>query len=577
MAYFTRRWEMNGIRTTALVALASLAVLAQSASAVVIYQDSLKATPDTSLGGTAPDTRATTVAGGSAAATWTVSGTITQTAAGGVFGASAYAVLPSNGNPTPDGITGGYLYTLSANLGSTASFQGLGFSTNVSGISDVAGQSAKRAWVAVNATSDAAALYYNHLNQVGTTFFGLTNSSYPVTIYLDTTTANAWKIQAKVGTSTTPVYTYDAANSVAANFRYLFFGASNEAGTRTDSDFLFTAVQGTEYTLDAGTSSLNILKGGSLDTTSTITNIGTDATIDDALNFTGLSGTTGNAGVATVSGSGNGNALAVGGGNASQNIAIAGLDYGSTTVTASVTTATNTTFRQLGGSPTTNATLSGSPDVVNVVVGNATTNGTSLGTALSALIPNSSSYAGLESRTSDTAANGVGTDVVESGATVYGTVAKILDGGNASGIDQTTGMAWRAQTTGDTADGLVSDVVDLSNVTDTYVLQMTYDPNLVLNDAVLAASGLINVSWNNGGNWVNAGNSYQGDVAWNNTFTTVGQWGVDTANNVAWVVLDHNSEFGVQVQPVPEPATFIMLLFGLLGLGRWRGKRNSGL
>jgi hypothetical protein len=50
---------------------------------------------------------------------------------------------------------------------------------------------------------------------------------------------------------------------------------------------------------------------------------------------------------------------------------------------------------------------------------------------------------------------------------------------------------------------------------------------------------------------------FVGDVAYNSSMFTLGNYGVDTANNVVWAVINHNSEFAV-----PEPATI-----ALLGLG----------
>ena len=49
---------------------------------------------------------------------------------------------------------------------------------------------------------------------------------------------------------------------------------------------------------------------------------------------------------------------------------------------------------------------------------------------------------------------------------------------------------------------------------------------------------------------------------------TLGTYGVDTVNNVAWAVIDHNSIFGVANNeleppaPAPEPTAAALLVFG---------------
>jgi hypothetical protein len=36
---------------------------------------------------------------------------------------------------------------------------------------------------------------------------------------------------------------------------------------------------------------------------------------------------------------------------------------------------------------------------------------------------------------------------------------------------------------------------------------------------------------------------------------------VDPANNEAWAIINHNSDFAI----VPEPSTFVLMAFGLVG------------
>jgi hypothetical protein len=50
----------------------------------------------------------------------------------------------------------------------------------------------------------------------------------------------------------------------------------------------------------------------------------------------------------------------------------------------------------------------------------------------------------------------------------------------------------------------------------------------------------------------------------------VGDYGVDTTNDVAWAVVDHNSEFAV----VPEPSAIVLAAFGLIG-GLWAVRRKK--
>ena len=207
----------------------------------------------------------------------------------------------------------------------------------------------------------------------------------------------------------------------------------------------------------------------------------------------------------------------------------------------------------------------------------------------------------------------------------FSTAADILLGTNTAGGSDTVSMEWRLRTAGEIAgtttsppmpflphDGLVSDVLRLSGMgngggladfreqTDIFTLQMTYNPDALPGglavEGALASEGAIYLAWLNtdstlsNGIWVHAidGNFGIGASAvthvlssWN-TFASangitdattlapyLGSWGVDTVNHKVWAVVNHNSDFAV----VPEPSSFVLVLFGLVGIGFHRRGR----
>ncbi len=138
-----------------------------------------------------------------------------------------------------------------------------------------------------------------------------------------------------------------------------------------------------------------------------------------------------------------------------------------------------------------------------------------------------------------------------------GTVAEILYGSGATTPSALT-SAWTANP-GD----YFSDILTLegTGTGNTYVLSMEYSGSF----------GDMNI-------WYRAtpsdpfaplGTSFQGDTAWNSGFTTVGQYGIDSATSTVWAVTDHNSQFVV----VPEPGTLGLSAMCLAG-GIWYLRRR---
>ena len=122
--------------------------------------------------------------------------------------------------------------------------------------------------------------------------------------------------------------------------------------------------------------------------------------------------------------------------------------------------------------------------------------------------------------------------------------------------------------------GLASDVLHLQGLNGRpFVLQMSYVENPAWYDEAHEASlGCVLVQWYDPASqlWVDAtrGNStyapnrlinFQGSWAAAGSPMTLGSWGVDTTANVAWAVLDHNSQFAV----APEPEGLVLVASGL--------------
>jgi fibronectin-binding autotransporter adhesin len=224
---------------------------------------------------------------------------------------------------------------------------------------------------------------------------------------------------------------------------------------------------------------------------------------------------------------------------------------------------------------------------VNVRIGNAplhaTTSSTNFGAALIASTPISvTPYTGLASNT-------IGQTSTGSTVPALGTTATIFDYTNSTGTDTGVSMAWRSRTAAEAsstvpgdngslvAGYLVSDVVNLTGMgnaggtgfTDTFILQMSYNEALLDGFETFGVNeGNIVIAWKNGTEWVNAvngnstpGGTYFANQAYNAASRSLGDYGIDPANNVVWAVLNHNSEFAV----IPEPSTLVLGGLALLG------------
>ena len=116
---------------------------------------------------------------------------------------------------------------------------------------------------------------------------------------------------------------------------------------------------------------------------------------------------------------------------------------------------------------------------------------------------------------------------------------------------------------------LASDVVDVhGTATDVFVLQLTYNEAAAI--SLFGSEANVILGWLDpaDGVWKNAvlGNdggtpNFVGDRAYDPlTDFVLGDYGVDTANNHVWAVLDHNSQFAA----TPEPTGLALLSLGTL-------------
>jgi hypothetical protein len=139
-----------------------------------------------------------------------------------------------------------------------------------------------------------------------------------------------------------------------------------------------------------------------------------------------------------------------------------------------------------------------------------------------------------------------------------GTVGDLLFGTVLAG-GTTLASAW---STDAVFDEQYSDVLSLSGTGagNPFVLSMSYDnttpAGLLENLNIFRRPGT-------SGPFAPVGTTFTGvGVPWTSAFTTVGQYGVDTASQTVWVVNDTNSQFVV----VPEPATLALAATAAAGI-----------
>lgn len=224
-------------------------------------------------------------------------------------------------------------------------------------------------------------------------------------------------------------------------------------------------------------------------------------------------------------------------------------------------------------------------------VGLASTNGISFGNTLSGTVGAGSSFASLASKT---------TAGTEFGQQVIGSEATILDGVNVGSAATIVTMAWRARTAGESAQApLLSDVVDIEGTgsNNPIVVQMSYDPSAIAAlvagqnignapnaEDFLAASSLLQLTVQNAsGTWQSAAGysigfespngNYVGDVDYNSSYFTVGDWGVDSTTHTAWAVVNNGGKYAVSV--IPEPSTIVLMALGAVGFVVRRTRRGA--
>ncbi len=449
---------------------------------------------------------------------------------------------------------------------------------------------------------------------LGTLNLTFSNYALPVT---STTAALAANGPTKTGASTKPFQWADSSGTFSASF-----GSASNVGNNGSADLLYHSLgAGLNFVLTTSNTGGGVLSPAAL-----------TAVLGLSSGSVALGGTTlplvGNVGNSASNGSDGLNWNSAGPGIFSISpSAGTGLAAGSSTPLTGTVLATSAgfgpwvasvTFTGSGSSGTTGV-ATGSPVVAPVnfaIIGHGTK-----GTADGLGVPGGS-YGNLMTTQGSV---GVGynlaglTTTLGSGASSFGigkTTATILAGTLAT---SSTGISesWRSRSSNETPAGSVAaggaplhlplygDVVNLNGISggtaNTYVLQMTYDPNELGGTAAAAgaaSNGFLFLGYRSAdGVWKNAastggttgdGNTGTGSNASSNvqgsyaSFTagagsgfslaqTLGTWGVDTAADTVWAVIDHDAEFA----PVPEPGTIALLVGGIAALGYAYRRRKA--
>jgi len=239
-----------------------------------------------------------------------------------------------------------------------------------------------------------------------------------------------------------------------------------------------------------------------------------------------------------------------------------GVDTSTTGAKTGTVTVTNTTT---GTTQTTPLTINVSANVGGVGVGPAG----AFGDAATATVAPLASFTDLSA--------------TASGAGSLGSTAS-LTGNNANGPAETLSIRARARAANESfptqtsppvpaaSKGLSSDVFEITGFNDATLVEISYDETVgaagsPITEDEAAALGLIYLARLDGGIFGPAGTGAvsvgaYSDIGAPGLGDEVGRFGVDTANNIVWAVVNTGGTFAA----VPEPGTITMLGIGALGL-----------